>query len=54
MKKNKNNKKVVKTSRIQHLDCYGIEPKGKGKISFGDPYQDRQQIMKELGDLGKW
>ena len=36
------------------LDCYGLERGSKvGKISFGDPYQQKEPDMQGLGDLGK-
>jgi hypothetical protein len=35
------------------LDCYGIEPKGKGKITSSLFYPSTGEF-KALGDLGKW
>jgi hypothetical protein len=46
------NKKIKK---IKQIDCYGIEPKGKGKITFSSVISFKPEPeFKDLGDLGKW
>lgn len=46
----KNNKKVVKRTNIQPLDCYGVKPTGVGKIShLGGVFTE---INVDLG--GQW
>ena len=49
MKLKKKKKQNYRKSKI--LDCYGIQPEGLGKISFGNIQPECN--MRDLGDLGK-
>jgi len=47
-KRIKNKKRISAT-----IDCYGIEPKGKGKVTFSTPFNYySDQEFKDLGDTG--